>query len=451
MKRIDMDEAIRLVREGTEITHGDRMILAEKRLRELVDYARANSPYLADKYRDLPDDYSLADIPVTEKSEITENYDDYVTDRKISLPDVEAYCNRDTKDGHLYLDSYTVLHTSGTTGKPLYMVRDEHRNRIHGQLLGQRLLRGLSPELLDHRKNKIAAVIYAAHGSSSYEGFLRMQAAFPGYEDRIIAVNVLEDTETIVRMLNDFQPDVMTGYASVLVLLALEKEKGNLDINVKAIFNSAEALTRENHILIEKAFGCPVKNNYCMTEGGEIAMTWDSPDMLLNEDFIIIEPVDENRKPVTDPDTWSQGILVTDLTNFVQPIIRYYVGDSVKMEQIPDSEMRLPKFRINGRVNDIFELCGKPFSTSGIDSIAELLPGIVDFQFVQTADDELQVRAFTSIDDNREELLAGFADVIGNYFKEHGVSSARVTYSNEYPIKKERGGKTPRYADLRGK
>lgn len=449
MKTIDVKEAARLVKEGAMLTHKERMRIREERLHAIVDYAREHSPYLSEKYKKLPEEYTLFDIPITEKFEMTENYNDYVTDTEIRLSQVEAYVERDVLDGRLFLDKYTVLHTSGTTGKPLYMVRDDYRNKLHGQLVTQRLLKGVNPDIMNHTKHKIAAIIFAEHGSSSYEGFLRQQASIPGYENQMQAVNVLEDPETIVRKLNEFQPEVISGYGSVLLLLALEKQRGNLDISVQMIANSAEMLSRENHLFIEDVFGCPVKNNYCMTEGGEIAMTQSGPDMLLNEDFVIIEPVDENKNPVTDPNEWSQGILVTDLTNYVQPVIRYYVNDSVKVERITDNEIRFPILQIHGRSNDLFRLCGKPFSSVGISTIADFYSGILDFQFTQLADDELQVRALTTYDADREKVLAGLRDEIGHYFKTHGCINVKVSYSTELPIKKRQGGKAPRYIDLR--
>ena len=451
MQTIALKEASRLVAEGSELTHGERMRLAEERLHTLVDYAREHSPYLAERYRNLPEDYTLSDLPVIEKGEVVNHFDSYVTDREVRLSDVEAFCNEVKQAGRLYLDKYTVLHTSGTTGKPLYMVRDDHRNKLHGQLMNQRLMRGLDPGILDIRKHKMAAVIFAERGASSYESALRMLAAFPEYRDNFLIVNVMEDTATIVRKLNEFMPEVISAYGSVLALLAMEQEKGNLHISPAAVFNSAEMLTPENHVRVAKAFGCPVKNNYCMTEGGEIAMTWDGPELLLNEDFILIEPVDAERRPVADPEAWSEGILVTDLTNFVQPVIRYFVNDKVKVERLTDDTVRLPVLRIQGRANEIFQLCGEPFTTAGIDSITELYPGVVDFQFTQVSDDELRVRAVTEIDMDREEILRGLAGELENYFHTHGCPEAKVSASTEPPIKKERGGKAPRYIDLRAK
>ncbi|MEG0391442.1 MAG: hypothetical protein RR626_01615 [Anaerovoracaceae bacterium] len=449
MKTIEIIEAARLVELGGKMTHGERMRLQRERLSSIVEYGRKNSPYLSKLYENLPEDYQLSDLPIMERPELVQNYEDWVTDRGISLSAVEDYGEHGEQDGGLFLGQYTVLHTSGTTGKPLYMVRDAHRNRIHGQLVAQRLLKGTAPDIMDHRKHKIAAVIRVLQGSSSYGSFLRMKASVPGKEDNIIAIDVLEDTEIIVEKLNAFQPEMLSGYSSVLVMLALEKEKGNLDIPVKLIANSAEALSPENHRLVEEAFGCPVKNNYCMTEGGEIAMTQDGPEMLLNEDFIIIEPVDENRKPVCNPDQWSEGVLVTDLTNYVQPIIRYYVNDSVKLEQIPDDQVRLPVLQVQGRASVFFELCGKVYSTLWLGIIVEDIYGVVVPQFIQVADDEIQVRGITAKDVDKEETLEALRLAVEGYFHEHGCPEAKVSYNIDPPMKKKQGGKMPQYMDLR--
>ena len=406
---LDIQEATKLVKEGAALTHKERIQLADERLHTLVDYAREHSPYLAEKYKDLPAVYSLADLPIVEKKEVTANFDRYVTDPEVTLAGVEAFCASEHREGVRYLDKYTVLHTSGTTGKPLYTVRDEHRNNIHGMLMQLRLMQGIDPACLDIKTKKSAAVIFAERGA----------------------------------------PDTLSAYGSVLSLLALEKEKGNLHIAPKAIFTSSEMLPSESHLLVESAFGCPVKNNYCMTEGGEIAMTWDGPDLLLNEDFILVEPVDADKNPVADPDAWSDGILVTDLTNFVQPIIRYYVNDRVKIERIADDQVRLPVLQIQGRTNEVFTLCGQPFTTAGIDSIAELYPGVLDFQFVQVADNELQVRAVLLKDMDETNVFEGLCRTLEEYFHTHGCPDAVISYSFDPIIKKKRGGKASRYADLR--
>ena len=220
------------------------------------------------------------------------------------------------------LDEYTGLKTSGSTGKSLPVLRDEHRNLIHGELMNQRLFGSVDPELLNPSKHRMAYIIHVSFGASSYNGFIRMRSVSPDRMNNMKAISVMESIDKIVEELNEFQPETIVGYPSSLMLLANEKERGTLNIPVKLIGSSSENLPESTHHRLEKVFGCKVINNYCMTEGGEIAMTRNCAHLHLNEDWIIVEPVHADMTPMENDEEFSEGILVTDLANFVQPFIR---------------------------------------------------------------------------------------------------------------------------------
>ena len=141
MKTISIEDARRLVAMGENLPQDERMKLQRERLTELVGYVKEHSPYFARLYDGLPDDAPLTNLPVTQKPTLLENYDDWVTDRRLHLQQVLDYVNRDPmKDQSLLLEQYTALRTSGSTGSPLPVVRDDYHNKIHGQLAAQRLL-----------------------------------------------------------------------------------------------------------------------------------------------------------------------------------------------------------------------------------------------------------------------------------------------------------------------
>ena len=330
MKSISFEEAQKLVRAGELATAEERREMQRERLHALVDYAREHSPYLRELYKDIPEDYELNDLPVLEKADGLAHYNEGVTDPELTVDTVREYLARDPADNSLLLGKYTALQTSGSTGNPLPMVRDMHRNQIHTQLLLQRLMSPVPAGYYDHSKHKMAFIVHLSTSASSYGSYLKTKARHPGYEDNITAISILDSAEEMVRRLNEFKPEILVAYPPSLVMLAEEKAKGNLKIDLGLIVSSAELLTEENYHRIHDVFGCPVLNNYCMTEGGEIAMTHNCPHLHINEDWVIIEPVDENRQPMQDSEAFSAGILVTDLSNFVQPIIRYYVSDSVR-------------------------------------------------------------------------------------------------------------------------
>lgn len=435
-----------MIEDGEKISREERLSLQKQRLKELVEYVRRNSPYFKELYKDLPDDFTLEDLPSTDKKSMQENYNDWLTDRGLNKDKVREYLGRDISDNSLLEGKYTALQTSGSTGFPLMMVRDDFHNKIHGALVNQRLMRGLDPDILNPSKYRIATVIHTSPGASSYNGYLRALAAFPDYAHNIKAISVLEDVDSIVEKLNEFKPDVLTGYASSLILLAKEKKEGRLKIDLKLIANSAELLREEVYHELSEAFGCPVINNYCMTEGGEIAMANGSPEMLLNEDWVIVEPVDENLMPLKDASQFSNGILITDLSNFIQPIIRYYVGDRVKILD-PQDEKSLPELKIDGRVFPSFTLAGKKFTMVFVISKAEVWPGLMQYQVVKVAPDTLQIRGICYSGENPDKVLAGLSKKLEEYFHENGCPAAKVTYSLEPLIHNEKGGKIPEFIE----
>ncbi|MBR0489394.1 MAG: hypothetical protein IJJ68_04220 [Prevotella sp.] len=465
MKTISQEAAMRLVAEGAALSPAARHELQQQRLHELVDYVRNHSPYLAELYADLPADYTLADLPPTDKATMLEHYNDWVTDRELTLDRVMQYVNRPVSDTSLLLGKYTALCTSGSTGTPLPMVRDDYHNKIHEAMLAQRLFFVDNPELLDPTRHKVASIIHTSPAASSYNSYLRMIARYPQITDNILVISVLENIDETVRKLNAFQPELISGYASSLLLLAVEKEKGHLDIPVKLITNSAELLTKEAYDRIHAAFQCPVLNNYCMTEGGEIAMTHGSHDLYLNDDWIIVEPVPQTSTLNTQP--YRSWAYITELTNYVQPIIRYYVNDRVRItpsrvkgqgskvnqRSLPTGKSKgsmvngwgLPILEISGRTFETFTLCGQTFTMVSIVTKAEVWEGLLQWQVVQTTPESMELRGVCAPDADPHQVLGSLAAQLQVYFRQNGCPAAVFTYSLEPLLFNARGGKIPRY------
>ena len=448
MKTIELSEAQRLVAEGDKQSPAERLELQQQRLRELVAYAREHSPYLAKLYADLPEDFTLADLPIVQKKDMLENYDDYVTDRNIHMQDVLKYVERPAEDTSLLLGQYSALRTSGSTGNPLPMVRDDYHNKIHGQMMAQRLMGGIPPEVLSLKHNRYASVIHLANGASSYNAFLRTKAAFPEVAHNLMGLSCLDSVNHLVEQLNEFHPTSLTGYPSMLVPLAVEQMKGNLKLDVKMVCTSAEMLTEKDYQVLREAFRCPVLNNYCMTEGGEVAMTCGSSHLHINEDWVIVEPVDKDMNLLGESDEWSSGLLITDLSNYVQPIIRYYVSDVIRISRKPVDDCDLPCLEIRGRMLDNYTICGKTFGVVGLVTESEVWPHLIKYQFVQTADDTIQVRGLCSTDSNPEEVLDGLSKHLKQFLLQHGCPDAKVEWSLEPFIPNKRGGKIPLYVKL---
>ena len=105
---------------------------------------------------------------------------------------------------------------------------------------------------------------------------------------------------------------------------------------LNGIWSGGETLSRRDRADIAGAFGCPVIDDYGASEFLNIAFDCGCGSLHLNRDWVILEPVDREGRPVPDGIA-SASVLLTNLANFIQPIIRYDLGDSVTMLPQPCS------------------------------------------------------------------------------------------------------------------
>lgn len=83
--------------------------------------------------------------------------------------------------------------------------------------------------------------------------------------------SVLTPLADIVAGLNKFQPAMLNGYATAILLLAQEQEAGRLNIHPVLVMTSSESLVEEDRQRIRQAFGCMVADNYGCSEFVAIA------------------------------------------------------------------------------------------------------------------------------------------------------------------------------------
>lgn len=441
MKTIDRKEAVKLCQQGELLAPEEREKLVMDRLRELAAYAREHSAYYKKAYRDVGEGFKLSDLPPATKKELMADYSAWVTDPQVTEDGVQAYVHSDEAIEKLYLGKYTALTTSGTTGNPMPMVRDAYHNTIHSAMIQTRLLREVDADLMSPVRHKIASLIVLDPAVSSYSGFLKMQRAHPGYEQNTLAISLTEDMDRIVEKLNAFQPDFITGYPSILAVLGKAGQEGRLHIRPQAIACSAETLTEKVYHALRSAFGCPVLNNYCSTEGGEAAMSCREGRFHVNQDWVIIEPVDKNGSPVPDG-AWSEGVYITDLTNYVQPIIRYYMEDKIRFIKEPCTCGNcLPVMEIKGREVENITVGGKVLFSPVFEQALENIPGVLAVQLAQKSERRFLVRLIPSSEDTKEETAREVKETVLGLFEKSGAGPVEVDISRERPAAAKRGGK----------
>jgi phenylacetate-coenzyme A ligase PaaK-like adenylate-forming protein len=450
MKTISQQQAGQWITESEAQTHEQRRAVSQERLCELVLYVKEHSPYFKETYKNIGENFALEDLPITTKSGLMECYDHWITDPEVTEKSVRTYLANVNNVSGNYLGRYTALSTSGTTGTPMPMVRDSYHNTIHGCLMQQRLLKGIDSQKASPATAKVASIIATDGFVSSYSSALRLKRQLGDKSDNFLILSIMTPLPELIERLNDFCPEMLTGYPSILAILAREKLDGKLTIAPTLIASSAEKMTREVYELLRKAFDCPVLDNYCSTEGGEIAMSCREGHLHLNEDWILLEPVDDNLKPVP-PGQWSTGVLMTDLTNYVQPIIRYHVNDCVKLDgKSCICGSNLPVLEISGRMGDTLCLNGTAVAFPVVYFMLADVPNLMSWQIIQTGEHSIEFRFQETYGANRAVVAPAATHKLKESLQTYGCGKVEVSVSEEDFLKSPRGGKTPHIVNRSG-
>jgi phenylacetate-coenzyme A ligase PaaK-like adenylate-forming protein len=313
--------------------------IQENRFRRLLQHAYESSPF----YRQRLKGFDLAncrvsDLPTLTKSEMMSNLDDIFTDRALRRADIERFISDESNIGKYFRGKYAVCHTSGSQGQPAIVVQDKHAifTSFAAQFArGNKVRRRFLPHIGRLIKPARMVVITQRPGfypsSTFFNYFPRVAKPYL----KLQRMSVFDPPDEIVRRLNEFQPNFITGYTSSLEYLAREQESGRLKLreggNLEQLNSMSEPLPEATARWIESVFGVHVTNSYSMAEC--MVLSCGCPvgrGSHLNPDLAILEVVDENNRPVPDG-TPGRKVLLTNLYNIVQPIIRYEIDDIVTL------------------------------------------------------------------------------------------------------------------------
>ena len=132
---------------------------------------------------------------------------------------------------------------------------------------------------------------------------------------------------------------------------------------------------------IAEGFGVPVANVYGSSEGLVGVSPPDDPWLVFADDCCIVELVDEHDRPVR-PGTPSASVLITNLYNGVQPLIRYRIEDRfVAAPSVAvDGHLRAD---VDGRAGDVFRFGDLDVHPHVITTRLAHNAAIVDYQVRQ--------------------------------------------------------------------
>lgn len=223
--------------------------------------------------------------------------------------------------------------------------------------------------------------------------------------DRFIYLDTLKmgepDMEYFYRAICHKPPAVIFGHAhSIYLFSRFLKEKGWVPPRPKGITSTAMVLHFHERETTEKVFGCKVTNRYGCEEVSLMASECEKHQGLhMNLDTLVVEII-QDGKPTLPGEPGS--IVVTDLTNYGMPFIRYKVGDiGILSARSCSCGRGFPMLQsIEGRTADyIVTPEGKYISGISLtENFAMMLPEVKQLQIVQDRRDHLILRVVRSSD-----------------------------------------------------
>jgi phenylacetate-CoA ligase len=298
--------------------------------------------------------------------------------------------------------------TSGTSGQPLVVIKDRVKSahiratmfrfyQQYGISIGDRQARfwGVPSNNRDHVQERLKDSL--------------------ANRVRLSAFNLSEtEMNSFLKRLKRFKPAYFYGYPSVLARFAewiTESGKSVDGIDLSVIISTGEILYPLQRQQIQSTFRCSVADEYGTTEAGVLAFECPNGRMHINADHIFLEIHNPNNEGVGE-------ILITELNNPYNPLIRYRVGDLAKRSnETCNCGNHFPLLEnIQGRDSSFVVT---PKGTYVNDAILEyiLRKGIAKFQGIQTERQSLVIKIIKNRDFD-SHLMTTYLNKLYSYLGE---------------------------------
>lgn len=298
----------------------------------------------------------LSDLEPMTKEDLLTHFDEIVTDRRVTLLGVEEHLSQLTTDAY-FLDEHHAVTSSGTSGLRGVYVFD-WVGWLTCFLSGARQQaydRARDPALAAApRVEGLVAAGRATHASSA------QGQTFSQPDVRVERIPVTLPIEEVVRQMNALDPTTVRGYPSALDQLASEARAGRLRIRPLRFRCIGEPLLPEVRARLEQTWNVPVHSQWVASETGTLGYSCPrGHGMHLNDDLVIVEPVDRDGNAVP-PGTRSAKVYITNLTNTVLPLVRFEITDEITVidQPCPCGSAHTWIEEVQGRLDDSLSYSG---------------------------------------------------------------------------------------------
>lgn len=390
-------EKIILVKKSEHYSSKHLEILQRHRFENLVRHAMTHSKFYQNFYHDhninesnfVNKDYY--EFPKVTKSILMDNFNSFLTVDDINLKDAEKFLASLDNMGFLYNNKYQLIHTSGSSGKIGIFAYDLDAWQTIKALTMTRIS---GDSIKDLRKKNLT---FIGATSGHFAGIsLSLSAPKPFFNFN--AININSSIEEVADKINNVKTDILSGYSSGIHMLSKLQSEGRINIAPKKIVCSAEPLTDGMKNDIYRVFRVVPKNFYASSESICMAGPQKTSDILyLFSDFHVFELISMDGTPVLENNPGK--LLLTNLYNYVQPLIRYEMNDELLIENNTSSNNKwhFPILKkISGRSEEFlwFRKKNNKFDyMHPIVFVEYYVPGLEKFQIVQSSHNSFDILA----------------------------------------------------------
>jgi phenylacetate-CoA ligase len=443
----DTAAALRMARTQVRREQGPRAQLAshqQQRLETVVRHAASHSPFYRRWFAQTgapgEEPVQLQRLPVLDKVLLMKHFDELVCDPRLRRDQLLDWTGQLPGD-RLYLDRYRVLLTSGSSGRPGLFVYDAAGWRsIIAQQLHSSIWAGLAPSL---PRQRVAWLGGASPSHISRQGAATVAIGL----HQVLALPVTLPLPRLVEALNQFQPTYLNVYPSVAMWLADEQQAGRLQLSPQMLVTAGELRSPEMTQRLLDAFGVRPFDVYGSTEGLFGSECEHHQGIHLFEDTTLVENVDADGQPVPAGQPGSR-LLVTNLYNLVQPLLRLEVTDLVTLdpEPCPCGRPLVRAAAIHGRSDDILSL---PAGASGRVAVHPLHfalltrePQVREFQVIQDGPAlRILIVPSPTVAGGDDRLETRLAQAVAQQLLRLGVHDPQITVERRLELQRSAGGK----------
>jgi phenylacetate-coenzyme A ligase PaaK-like adenylate-forming protein len=212
-----------------------------RQLNALVRHAVDKSPFYKEFYKGLDlsspgrsgGSIDIKSLPVLTKKAVMDNFDRFITDRKVTLSSVYSHMGQ-LKTDQYFRGKYRVLTTAGSSGlKGIFLYNRLAWSTILAAVMRAGAFMGVSP----YRPMRIGSIGSGSPLNLSYRRALGMDFGL----HKVQRLAVTTPLKQLVADINGFQPQYIHAYPSMAALLAEEQLEGKLKINPGATTSSSAA------------------------------------------------------------------------------------------------------------------------------------------------------------------------------------------------------------------